>query len=116
MKIEALIWDKKERLDDIKTTNENGVCYKQLDGLKIGDVFSYISRVGILRHYVISFLHKRLGNSIATIVFPDGFAETITTSSLKENKDKYEKTLDNWSLIYSEYIEEAKMYEEQQND
>ena len=62
-------------------------------------------------HYVISFLHKSMGHSIATIIFPDGFSETITIENLKNNKDKYEENLENWSLIYSKYIKEAKMYE-----
>ena len=98
-------------MTDVKTSNSNGLCYKELDNLKIGDVFSYISERGILRHYVISFLHKRMGHSIATIIHPDGFSETITIENLKNNKDKYEENLENWSLIYSKYINEAKMYE-----
>lgn len=98
-------------MTDVKTSNINGICYKKLDGLKIGDVFSYISERGVLRHYVISFLHKRMGHSIATIIFPDGYSETITIENLKNNKDKYEENLENWSLIYSKYINEAKMYE-----
>ncbi|MBQ8299326.1 MAG: hypothetical protein IJX99_05610 [Clostridia bacterium] len=98
-------------MTDVKTTNSNGLCYKELDNLKIGDVFSYISEKGVLRHYVISFLHKRMGHSIATIIYPDGFSETITIENLKNNKDKYEENLENWSLIYSKYINEAKMYE-----
>lgn len=98
-------------MTDIKTSNSNGICYKKLDGLKIGDVFSYISERGVLRHYVISFLHKRMGHPIATIIYPDGFSETITIENLKNNKDKYEENLENWSLIYSRYINEAKMYE-----
>ncbi len=98
-------------MTDVKTSNSNGLCYKELDNLKIGDVFSYISERGILRHYVISFLHKRMGHSIATIIYPDGFSETITIENLKNNKDKYEENLENWSLIYSKYINEAKMYE-----
>lgn len=98
-------------MTDIKTSNSNGICYKKLDGLKIGDVFSYISERGVLRHYVISFLYKRMGQPIATIIYPDGFSETITTENLKNNKDKYEENLENWSLIYSKYINEAKMYE-----
>lgn len=98
-------------MTDIKTSNSNGICYKELDGFKIGDVFSYISERGILRHYVISFLYKRMGHSIATIIFPDGYSETITTENLRKNKGNFERTLANWSLIYSEYINEAKMYE-----
>lgn len=98
-------------MTDVKTSNSNGICYKKLDGLKIGDVFSYISERGVLRHYVISFLHKSMGHSIATIIYPDGFSETIAIENLKNNKDKYEENLENWSLIYSKYIKEAKMYE-----
>ena len=98
-------------MTNVKTSNSNGICYKKLDGLKIGDVFSYISERGVLRHYVISFLHKRMGHSIATIIYPDGFSDTITIENLKNNKDKYEENLENWSLIYSKYINEAKMYE-----
>ena len=99
---------------DVKTSNSNGLCYKELDNLKIGDVFSYISERGVLRHYVISFLYKRMGYSIATIIFPDGYAETTTTENLKNNKDKFVEHLENWSLIYSKYIEEAKMYEQEE--
>lgn len=98
-------------MTDVKTSNSNGLCYKELDNLKIGDVFSYISERGVLRHYVISFLYKRMGHSIATIIFPDGYSETHTIENLRLNKDKFERNLENWSLIYSEYINEAKMYE-----
>ena len=52
-----------------------------------------------------------MGHSIATIIYPYGFSETITIENLKNNKDKYEENLENWSLIYSKYINEAKMYE-----
>lgn len=98
-------------MTDVKTCNTNGLCYKELDGFKIGDVFSYISERGILRHYVISFLHKRMGHPLANIIFPDGYSEIHTTENLRMNKDKFERNLENWSLIYSEYINEAKMYE-----
>lgn len=93
---------------DKKTRNPNGLCYSELDGLKIGDVFSYVSERGILRHYIISFLHKRMGVSFATIIFPDGYSETIDTKSVK--KDKFIKNIKNWSQISVEYKNEASMY------
>ena len=96
--------------ENIKTSNSNGLCYKELDGFCLGDVFSYISERGILRHYVISFLHMRMKHPVATIIFPDGFSETISTYELKANKDKYTKRLKNWALIYEEYKDEAQMY------
>lgn len=95
-------------MQDIKTENNNGLCYLQLDGLKIGDVFSYVSERGILRHYVISFLHKRMGTSFVTILFPDGYSECIRPEAVK--KDKFIKNIKNWTLIASEYKEEAEMY------
>ena len=95
-------------MEDIKTENDNGLCYIQLDDLKIGDVFSYVSETGILRHYVISFLHKRMGISFVTILFPDGYSECIYPESVK--KDTFIKNIKDWTLISSEYKEEAEMY------
>lgn len=95
-------------MKNIKTENSNGLCYFQLDGLKIGDVFSYVSERGILRHYVISFLHKRMGIPLVTILFPDGFSECISPESVK--KDTFIKNIKDWTLISSEYKEEAEMY------
>lgn len=95
-------------MEDIKTKNNNGLCYLQLDGLKIGDVFSYISEQGYLRHYVISFLHKRIGHPFATIIFPDGYSECIRTEFVQ--KDNFIKNIKNWTLIASEYEKEANMY------
>ena len=95
-------------MEDIKTQNNNGLCYLQLDDLKIGDVYSYVSERGILRHYIISFLHKRTRVSIATIIFPDGYSEQIDTKAVKN--DKFIKNIKDWTLIKSKYKDEAEMY------
>lgn len=95
-------------MDNIKTENNNGLCYLQLDGLKIGDVYSYVSSRGNLWHYVVSFLHKRMGHSFATIIFPDGYSDTISTNSVKN--DKFIKNIKDWTLIKSEYKDEAKKF------
>ena len=95
-------------MKDIKTENNNGLCYLQLDGLKIGDVYSYVSNRGNLWHYVVSLSHKRMGHSFATIIFPDGYSECIRPESVK--KDKFIKNIKNWTLIASEYKEEVEMY------
>lgn len=95
-------------MDNIKTENNNGLCYLQLDGLKIGDVYSYVSSRGNLWHYVVSFLHKRMEHSFATIIFPDGYSDTISTNSVKN--DKFIKNIKDWTLIKSEYKDEAKKF------
>lgn len=95
-------------MEDIKTQNNNGLCYLQLDDLKIGDVYSYVSGRGNLWHYVVSFLHKRMGHSFATIIFADGYADTISTNSVKN--DKFIKNIKDWTLIKSEYKDEVERY------
>ena len=93
--------------ENIKTNNPNGVCYVQLEGLKLGDVFEYISCTNITRHYVISFLYTSMNNPMASIVYPDGFSDTTSIESIK--KDKYIKNID-WWKIHDEYLDEANMY------
>lgn len=95
-------------MEDIKTKNDNGLSYLQLDDLKIGDVFSYVSSRGILRHYVVSYLFTSMKIHFAVIIFPDGFAESVGISEVK--KDKFEKNIKDWTLIASEYEKEANMY------
>lgn len=95
-------------MDDIKTKNNNGLCYIQLDGLKLGDVYTYLSSTGVQRHYVISFLHKCMKIPLATILFPDGYSEQIKTEEVK--KDRFVKNIKYWNLIATEYKDEANMY------
>lgn len=83
------------------------LCYKKLDGLKIGDVFEYMGERGILRHYVISFLFKSMGCNIAVVLFPDGYSEQCPITTVK--KDKYIKNID-WQTIHDEFLGEANMY------
>ena len=90
------------------TKNDNDLCYKKLDNYKIGDVFEYTSSRGIIRHYVISFLFKRMKKSFASIIFPDGYSEIISTNELN---DKKVMSLPDWSFIKFQYKEEANMYE-----
>ena len=97
--------------EKIKTNNDNGQCYKKLNGYEVGDVFEYVSSRGITRHYVISFLHTRMERPFATILFPDGYAETAELNALNELKDKKIRHLDDWSTIRAIYEKEAKMYE-----
>lgn len=92
---------------DIKTKNDNGLIYKELAGYKLGDVFEYKSERGIIRHYVISFIHKRMGLPIITILFPDGFSDITNIECIKY--DRFIKNID-WWKIHDEYIEEANMY------
>ncbi|MBR4973032.1 MAG: hypothetical protein IKY45_01045 [Clostridia bacterium] len=94
-------------MDDIKTNNPNGITYKELSGLKIGDVFEYQDRLGHIRHYVVSFLHTRMKHPIATILHTDGYAESIGAECIKN--DKFIKNID-WWKIHNEYIDEANMY------
>ena len=49
-----------------------------------------------------------MGHSFATIIFPDGYSDTISTNSVKN--DKFIKNIKDWTLIASEYKDEAKMY------
>lgn len=54
------------------------------------------------------------GHPIATILFPDGYSESLGAECLK--KDKFVKKIDWWN-IHDEYINEANMYlKEQQNE
>lgn len=90
------------------TKNDNGLCYKELDDFRIGDVFEYTSSRGIIRHYVISFLFKSMGKSFASIIFPDRYSETISTNELNDNKVM---SLPDWTFIKFKYPNEAIMYE-----
>lgn len=115
MKIDCGFWNSKdEYIEDIQeidemelTNNPNGLTYKEIDGIKIGDVFEYKDRLGKICHYVVSFLHTRMKHPIATVLFPDGYSENISLNTVK--KDKFIKNID-WWTIHDNYIEEACRY------
>jgi hypothetical protein len=93
---------------EIKDESDNGLSFKQLDDVKLGDVYEYRSVKGTLRHYVVSYLFKAMMiYKFAVILFPDGYAETIKIEHLK--RDKYIKTLPDWSLIAMEYPNERNL-------
>ena len=93
---------------EIKGESDNGLSYKQLEDVKLGDVYEYRSVKGTLRHYVVSYLFKSMMTyKFAVILFPDGYAETIKTEHIKG--DKYIKTLPDWTFIAMEYPNERNL-------
>jgi hypothetical protein len=98
-------------MSDIKRViygeSDNGLSFKQLDDIKIGDVYEYRSDKGTLRHYIVSYLFKSTDYKFAVILFPDGYAETIKTEHIK--RDKYIETLPDWSFITMEYPNERNL-------
>ena len=93
---------------EIKGESDNGLSFKQFENIKIGDVYEYKSIKGILRHYVVSYLFKSMIEyKFAVILFPDGYAEQIKIEHIK--RDKYIKTLPDWSFIAMEYPDERNL-------
>ena len=90
----------KQIKDDIIADNcSNGLVYKQLDGLKVGDIYKYDPHrfSPYYKKYVISFLYisKTFGGKFASIIFEDGEVQTpISTDDIK--KDIYIETGNNW--------------------
>ena len=90
----------KQIKDDIIADNcSNGLVYKQLDGLKVGDIYKYDPHrfSPYYKKYVISFLHinKTFGGKFVSIIFEDGEVQnSLSTDDIK--KDTYVETVDNW--------------------
>lgn len=94
-------------MSDKMTKNPNWRTFKELDGYKLGDLFEYQNRLGQTCHYVISFLYKRLDTSIAVILYPDGYSESLGAECL--NKEKQIGNIQ-WWTIHDKYIDEAERY------
>ena len=94
-------------MSDMLTNNPNWLTYKELAGIKLGDLYEYQNRIGQTCHYVVSFLHKRMETPIATIVYADGYSESLGAECL--NSDKRIGNID-WWTIHDKYIDEANRY------
>ena len=77
----------------------NGLVYKELDGIKVGDIYQYDPHrfSPYYRRYVVTFLHisKTFGGKFVSIVFDDGEVQTpLSPEDIK--RDTYIETVDNW--------------------
>ena len=100
-------------MSDLKTNNPNGLTYRELAGIKIGDLYEYKNRLGKTCHFVVSFLHKRMNIPVATILYPDGYSDNLDAECIR--KDKYIGNI-NWWAIHDKYIDEANKYLIQENE